>query len=432
VNSGGAPDRSARVSVEIPFGADTLKFDLPRRCLVDVLRPNQVEPADEAAVLASALARPVGSPPLRQVARAGMSVAVLVDDLTRRTPADRILPPVLAELHAGGVRTEDITIVVALGTHRPMTPDEIERKIGRATARAVRACNHDCRDRQGLVHLGRSRSGTQVWVNRQVAQADLRVAVGAVIPHGAVGYAGGGKMIYPGVAGADTVEEFHVAANLDPRNRSGVNDAPARLEIEEMVQKVGLEFIVNVVTTADGRVYEAVCGHYVRAHRRGIPAAQRIYGVAARRQVDILIVSSHPADLDFWQAGKAIYNCQSLVRDGGSLIIVTPCPEGIPREHAAFAEYIGRDPEELAAAIRSGSVPDRITAAPAVPLGRFRRRIRMAVVSPGISAAALAPAKMEKFDSVEEAAEEKMAEYGAGAGVSVVTHGGETVPYVEP
>ena len=422
------PDNA--MPVDLPYGKGTLRFTVPEGNLVEVLRPNAVVCGDEEAEIRRALAQPIRSEPLRSLAKGKRNVVIVVDDLTRITPTDRILPFVLAELRAANVPEDGITILLALGTHRPMTEDEIVRKLGPKIPRRLRIINHDCRCQDGLAYLGDSASGIAVWVNRETVAADLRVAVGSIIPHGAVGWSGGAKMIYPGVAGEKTVEEFHVSANLNPDNVAGKLESPVRAEIEALVEKVGLEFIVNVVVTPDGAIYRAVGGHYVAAHRAGVPAAREVFGLAATQQVDVLIVGSHPADLDFWQAAKAIFNTQSLVRDGGSLVLVTPCPEGVPAEHALYPEYIGRDPEELAADIQGRKTSHRITAAPAVSMGRFLRRIRIGVVSDGVPADRLATAAMECFGSVQDAVAAKLREYGSGASVSVVTHGGETFPHL--
>ena len=424
------PEESRQIRVRLPYGNEELEFAIPERHVVDVLRPNPVAIGDEEAEVRRGLAHPIESEPLCTLARGRRDVVILVDDLTRTTPADKIVPLVLEELAAADVPDECVTILMALGTHRPMTDDEIVRKLGPEIPKRVRVLNHDWRTRDGLVNLGESASGIAVWVNRRAVEADLRIAVGSIIPHGAVGWSGGAKMIYPGVAGEKTVQDFHVSANLDPANVAGKLASPVRAEIEAMVEKVGLEFIVNVVATADGAIYRAVCGHYVAAHRAGVPAAREVFGVAAAQQVDVLIVGSHPADLDFWQAAKAVFNTQALVRDRGSLILVTPCPEGVPPEHAGYAEYIGRDPEELASEIREGSVADRLTAAPAVRMGRFRKRIRLGVVSDGLCAEAIAAAKMERFETIRQAVAAKLREYGPGTAISVVTHGGETFPYL--
>jgi len=418
-------------AVEIPYGASSLRFEIPDANFGGVYGPKHVEAASDAgALVREALANPIGAPRLRDMGLSGRRVAIVVDDRTRPTPVAAILPVVVEELRTAGARDDDITVVLALGTHAHMTHEQIVEKLGAEMAARFDVVNPRYDDEDDLVPFGRSDSGVEIWINRTYAEAGFTVVIGSILPHGATGFSGGAKILYPGVAGRRTVEAFHEAANLDDRNRTGVVESPIRLEIEQFAARVGLDFIVNAVCAPEGGIYRLVAGHYVEAHRAGVEYARDIYGVELPNRAPVLIVGSYPSDLDFWQAGKAIFNAQGVVEDGGTLIVATPCPEGIPEEHAKFAEYIGMPSVELLGRIRNGTVEDRVTAAPSCCLARFRERIDIGVVSDGLSRGVVETMGFGRFESVQEAIAAALRRQGADALVSVIPAAAEVYAYV--
>ena len=297
------------MNVELPYGSHTLRFEVPDENFAGVYEPRLPQSfRPEAELIAEAFANPVGASRLRDMALTGKRVVVVIDDRTRPTPIRSLLPPVIDELHRAGVDAEALQCVIALGTHAPMTPEQIAERVGPALARRLHCVNPRYDDPDDLVYCGRGETGIEIWINRTYAGADFRVALGSILPHGATGYSGGAKILYPGVAGRQTVEAFHCAANLDPRNRTGVVESPIRHEIVRLAKQVGLDWIVNAVCGTDGRLRGLVCGHFVRAHRAGVREAERLHRVGIAEQLDVLVVGSYPSDLDFWQAAKAIFN----------------------------------------------------------------------------------------------------------------------------
>lgn len=418
--------------VGIPYGQEVLQVDIPDRNFGGVFAAKHVEPASAPGELArEALANPIASPCLRDVDLTGKRVAIVVDDRTRPTPVGAILPAVIEELHAAGASDDNIAIVVALGTHAAMTPAQIAERLGPKVAARFEVINPRYDDEDDLVHFGRSDSGVDIWINKTYAEADFKLAIGSIIPHGATGFSGGAKILYPGVAGRRTVEAFHEAANLGEGNQTGAVDSPIRLEIEKFADRVGLDFILNAICAPQGGLYRLVAGHYVEAHRRGVEHAREVFGVALPRRAQALIVGSYPSDLDFWQAGKALFNAQAVVHDRGSLIVATPCPEGIPREHAKFAEYIGTPSAELLQRIREGGVEDRVTAAPSCCLARFRERIDIGVVSHGLTRETVETMRFGYFESLQEAVEATIGKHGVDVQIAVIPAAGEVYAYVE-
>lgn len=420
--------------VELPYSDSTVSITVPDENFEMLLQPNQVPPADkpEEAVRA-AMQAPIASEPLSKVARPGDRVCVIVDDISRPTPTDVVVPVVLQELHAAGVKREDILLLFGLGSHRPMTHEEMVFKLGEDICGQYRVDNSEFTDKSRMQYLGEAEPGAEIWLDQRVVEADLRVAVGNIVPHGAVGWSGGGKMIYPGIASADTVANYHMKSGLVPENLLGRHEPSSRLEMERWVEYVGLEFIVNTILTREMQLYSVVAGHYVQAHRAGIAHAERVYSVPVERRVEIAIVSAYPAEADFWQAGKGILSAEKVLVDGGTLVLVAPCPEG-HGPHPRFAEYVGDDDAEERLAEMVGKVAeldeseDPLALAVAVILVRIRKRVRIVVVSPGLPDEVVRQARFTPMPTAQEALDEALSRHGPRARIIAITHGSEVLP----
>jgi lactate racemase len=422
-------DPRGAVTVSVPYGQGKLSCSIPRQNLGEILEPLPVEApeAGQAARVAEALDNPIGAPPLEKTVKPSDRVALIVDDLTRPTPLRLILPEVLRRISAAGVPAERVRIIIALGTHRPMTTAEIEKRIGTDIAARYIVENHDFRDPGKLTQVGTSADGIPIWINRTVLEASFRIGVGNIVPHGVAGWSGGGKIVYPGVAGERTVDAFHGAFGTNLDNRIGSVETPIRGEIDALVRHVGLEYIVNTVLTGQGTVYRVVAGHYVQAHRAGIRHARRIYAVPFRALADAVIVSSYPADIDFWQAGKAVYAGEILLKDGGTLILATPCPERVATNHDLLS-LMALPLETLRARMQERTVEDRAAAAAAIRVGMVLRRVKVVVVSDGLTKTDVEGLGFLPAASLQEAVDRCLADHGPGCRLSVLTHGGELFP----
>ena len=422
---------SESVRITIPYGHDTRSFDVPAVNLGDVLHLNRVSVLDDGdRVIAESIANPIGTASLVEVVRGKRDVVIIVDDLTRPTPVNRIVPLLLDRLNSAGIADNEVKIVIALGTHRPMRDDEILTRLGTDVVRRVRVLNSNFADRRDLIDCGAADDGTHLWVDRRVMASEVRIGVGTILPHPTAGWGGGAKIIYPGVGGADTVSDFHLQQTKLTRNYFGDITSPIRSAMERWVAQLGLHYIVNVICTPEGEVYKAVSGHFVEAHRRGVEFAQEVYAVRVKHRADVVVAGSYPADLDFWQALKALMSADLLAKDGGTIVLVTPCPEGIG-PHSEFATYVGDDdPEKLAERAFAGEFKDPYVVAGGVTLGRMRRRVRVAIVSDGLDGSTCQRMKMRHFSSPQLAVDWALASHGSHARLSVIPFGAETLPLV--
>lgn len=419
-------------TITLPYTDKTaLTITLDKRSLGEVIRPASVAPAaDQNAAIARALDMPVASLPLAECVRPGQRVLILSDDNTRPTPVAQILPLILERLQRAGIRVQDIEILIAAGTHRPMTDAEIALKLGVEVAAQYRVTRHECHNPAALYHAGVSREGIPVWLNRRVKEADFVIGIGNVAPHPHVGWSGGAKILYPGVAGADTVAAFHRVGIEDPTNQLGRDDAPARASLEALADTVGLNFVINTVLTCDHRLYRIFAGQPRQAQIAARQASREVYGVPARQRYDIVIANAYPAFLEFWQAGKGIFSADLILNPGGSVILIAPCPEGVGVTHPKQTEYLGLELNELQRRLSAGKVEDAIAAAVCVKVKQIQQRARVAIVSDGLRESEARALGCEPFIRVEDALDAMLSQYGRQSKVAVITHGGETIPYV--
>lgn len=316
-----------------PYGSGQLDIELPderfRGQLTSALHRRESEKSP-AQLIEDALAKPIGSPGLRQLAQGKQNIVILASDHTRPVPSRLILPPMLRELRAGAPEAS-ITILVATGCHRETTRDELEQKFGPALLRAERICVHDCDDAAGLVCLGKLPSGGALTLNRLAVEADLLVAEGFVEPHFFAGFSGGRKSVLPGIAGRTTVLYNHNAAFIaDPHARTGVLEHnPIHRDMLYAARAAKLAFICNVVLDAEKRVVCACAGDMELAHREACRFLQGHCQVAAE-PAEIVITSNggYPLDQNIYQAVKGMTAAEAVVQEGGVIIMLAQCKDG--------------------------------------------------------------------------------------------------------
>jgi len=408
-----------------------LSFEIPDGCVADVYEPRAVAAAEAPETLIrSALDRPLESQRLEERVQVGDRILIICDDLTRPTPAGQLIPAVLDRLNRAGVPDGDVDVLFALGTHRPMTEDEMRKKVGDQVFRRVTCHNHNAFDKAELYNFGKSEEGIDVWLNKRVKEATFVIGIGNLVPHPIAGYAGGAKILYPGVAGEETIAGFHVSFGLDPKNHYGSTSAPARTSIHRLADVAGLDFLVNTVLSDGGQVCAVLAGDHKAVLEPGIAAAREIYGVPVPHLYDVVLVSSYPAWLEFWQGGKGIYAGATLAKPGGEIILASACPEGAARTHPDYAPCIGIEPEEVADRLARGEFDDAIGAAIAVKVARLRERYHISLVSDGMSQDEIELMGFDRCESVEAAISAAFSRRGPQEKIGVIPYGGHTYCYL--
>jgi lactate racemase len=319
------------VDVWLPYGKTDVCVRVPARNLLGSIDPTQKPGvADPKAEIERAIKEPIGTKRLSEIAKPESKVAIVVDDATRKNPNEAMILPILAELNAAGVKDENVTVIFGCGTHRAVKPEEFVVLLGEEVLKRVKAINHDAKA-QDLVYIGTTKcSGNKVFINRVFAQADVKILLGDVNLHYYAGYGGGRKSVLPGVAGAETVQHNH-AMMLNANAKTGVLEGnPVNEDMTEAARMVKVDFIVNIVENSKGQMVKAFAGDVEAAFYEAVKLVDEMYKVKVDRRADIVVASAggHPADLNLYQAYKAIDNALDAVKRGGVIILVAECPEG--------------------------------------------------------------------------------------------------------
>jgi len=421
----------AKVTVRLRYGVDYRSFKVEEERLLGFIEPRRVKPAKPLDFMVrEALGNPIGYVRLREAVKPGVRVAILSEDNTRICPVRRILPHILAELRDAGVKRDDIEIVMALGTHRPMTEKELKDKLGEEVLEQYTVVNHMWRDPEELVELGRVGRDTVLRVNRHVVEADFKIGIGNIIPHRVSGYSGGAKIVQPGVCGAETVGETHWRSSFIPMEEIlGVVENPVRREMEDIAARAGLNVVVNTVLNRDGEVVHVFYGDYVKAHRAGVEKADSIYKVEIPCKADIVVVDSYPADLDMWQAVKALFPAGLAVKRGGVIVFLTPCPEGVSGEHPEVEEFTYLPIPTVRKLVEEGVVKDLVAAAHIAMVREVLDKAKCIMVSDGLSRSRAYRLGFDYADSLQEAVDRALEEKPDGR-ILVMSMGASLAPKI--
>ena len=307
-------------------------------------------------------------------------------------------------------------MIIALGTHRFMTDDEIRDKFGAETLRRVPIVNHPYKDPAALVDLGTTKNGGRIRINRAVVEADFKMGIGSIVPHHIPGYAGGAKIIQPGVSGEETTAYTHLLSVRAPRSYLGVLENPVREELDAMARKVGMNTILNTVLNRHGQVVQAFFGDVVEAFRAGVARSREVYDVPIPEEADIVLSSSHPCDLEFWQAHKTLYPSDLAVKAGGIVIVATPCHEGVAQTHCNMLDMTPYGSRRLREMVSAKELADEVGAALAIAWAQVKEREEVWIVSDGICPDEAAKLGFRHFNSVQEALDAALAQKGPPPG----------------
>ena len=324
--------------LHLPYGRGTLPLDAPDGAVV--LEPHALPAlADPAAAVRAALAHPIDSAPLRELARGARTATIVVNDITRPCPSQLLVEALLAELAAAGLADRDVTLLVATGNHRPNTPAELDAMLGAEICRRLRVVNHDGRDPAVLVTVGVTPRGVPVEVNRLVVEADLTLLTGNIAPHQTAGFSGGRKSIMPGVASERSLRTHHSAPIRSLLPVMGQIAANAfHEEAMAAARMVGVDFIVNSVKNSRGELVAVVAGDLEAAHAAGVAQCEAAWRVTVERPFDVAVVSAggYPKDIDLHQSQKAVASAELVTRPGAPIVLVAECPDGMGRFAAAL------------------------------------------------------------------------------------------------
>lgn len=316
---------------QLPYDHETLTLHVPDGYPTTLIAPQEVAPApDPVQAVDRALDAPVGDVTLFDFAGA-RSVAIAINDKTRPVPHEHLLPPLLARLEALGLGPDAVTLIIATGAHAPMPPEAFARVVPPEILARYPVVSHDCDAEADLVYLGETARGTPAWINRAFAEADLRIVVGNIEPHQFEGFSGGVKSAVIGLGGRTTINANH-AMLTDPKSAlARYADNPARQDLEALGRLVDVHVALNAVLTPHKEIVHVLFGAPVTVMEAGIPLVREIYEVPVTQPCDLVVVApgGAPKDLNLYQAQKALAHASRVTKEGGAVILVAACPEGI-------------------------------------------------------------------------------------------------------
>lgn len=410
--------------IEVGYGKSRLKLTIDERNLLGVLEiaePNP--PPSEEAEIERALDSPIGSPRLEDLARPGMKVVVMASDITRPSPSFKLVPAVVKRLEKAGIPDSDVTIMFGMGIHRLHSEEEKCALVGSEIYERFKCV--DSTESGDFVLLGTTSRGTPVEVNREVAECDLLVATGNVEYHYFAGYSGGAKAVLPGACSRRTVEANHSMQLLPGAEAGSYDDNPVRQDIEEAARMVGLDFILNVVLDEKKRIIRAFAGDPVEAHAWARELVDEVYSVDIHKEADIVIASAggYPKDINLYQAQKGLENAKYAVRQGGTVILLAECQEGLGER--VFQAYLtGMELDDILESIRNKFV---LGGHKAAAMARILKKAEVYLVS-AMDEELVTRCKMVPFTRFEDAFEAALRKHGPDAGIWVMPYAGSTMP----
>lgn len=290
---------------------------------------------------------PIGTAKLGEMAVGKKNACIIIDDISRPTPGAELLPIVIKKLHDSGMKYEDIKVLVALGGHRPMTKQEMQIKVGKWVARHVQVLNHSPFSSDLVTVPDKNQV---IKINKHYMDADFRIAVGCIVPHTLAGFSGGAKAVIPGIGGIETLHSNHTLVFSDKSESMSFKtstcdpDNPMRKNMEQIVEKVGLDFIVNVVLNEQMKTGSLFAGHFVKAHRAACARAMECMKTELVAGADINILSAYPKDTEYSQIGTCFavlgHNKEACTTTDGTIVSMTAASEGAGF-HSLFGPGMG-------------------------------------------------------------------------------------------
>ena len=419
------------VDVWLPYDKTEVCARIPTRNFLGTIEPKEKPGVpDVGAEILRALNSPIGNKPLNEIVKGGSRVAIVVDDVTRPAPSKLMIPPLLERLSQLGVKEEDITVIFGCGTHRAVKPEEAKELLGEDVVSRVRTISHDCHTKD-LVPIGVTKEhGTKVMVNRVFAEADVRILTGDVELHYYAGFGGGRKSVLPAVSGEETIQHNH-ALTLHPQARTSILEGnPVHEDMVEAARLASVDFILNVVTNSKGEIVQAFAGDLEQAFNEGVKLVEEMYKVSIDRRADIVVVSpgGHPADINLYQAYKAVDNALESVKRGGVIVVVAECPEGYGNE--AFYEWMMKF-KDLKAVEKEIKRHFDLGGYKAYRLSKALEKAQIILVSTMPDYYAVNVFRLRTARALNDALEDAFELAGKDAKIWVIPHGHKTLPQMK-
>ena len=418
--------------VNLSYGRTGLPVEFPDG-RTTVIEPTYIDGLpDQAGAVRQALEQPTGSAPLRERVRCDQTVAISVCDVTRPMPSATVLPVVLEAL--SHVPADRIAIMIASGTHRATTRDELVEMLGADIVDRNRIVIHDAFDDAQLVSLGEVDGGVPVWLNRTWTEADVRITTGFVEPHFFAGFSGGPKMVAPGLAGFRTIMRLHDAEMIgSPRARWGVVEGnPIHDGVRAIAARSGVDFSIDVAINRDRQITHVAAGELFAVHRTVREVVKRNAMQAFTRPFDVVVTtnSGYPLDQNLYQTVKGMSAAAQVVKPDGVIVCASACADGYP-DHGEYLDILTRrdSPDGLLEMINAPG-HNRHDQWEVQVQAQIQQRADVLLKTDGLSAEQVRAAHLTPIDDVGAATRDALSRSGPDARVCVLPEGPQTIPYL--
>ena len=417
--------------IHLQYGQEGLEITLPSE-RVTVVEPRFVPGLpDEAAAFQEAVRQPIQSRPLRELIAAEDRVAIVIADLTRPLPSDRLLPWLLEEI--AHVPDEQVVILNGTGSHRINTPEELERMVGAEILRRYRVVNHNSHDRSTMAVAGRAPGGREVLLQRDYVEADKRIVLGFIEPHFMAGFSGGYKGIFPAIADIDSIIHYHRAEVIgDPRSTWAILEGnPTQEQIRFYGSLIPVDFCINVTLNRRREITRFFCGEVIAAHEAGCRFSKETAMIACAEPFPIVVTtnSGYPLDQNLYQAVKGMSAAAQIITPGGLILAASRCNDGFP-DHGNFKKLLFEHP-----------TPEAILETVLAPgfllfdqweaqlLAMIRRQARVGLYSE-LPPDEVRRAHLVPIEDLSAAVAAELARIGSDAPIAVLPEGPLTIPYL--
>jgi len=422
------------MDIKLDYGRHGLIVDLPVQ--TQVISPQYVPGiVDEVTAIRDAIRNPIGTDPLSKIVKPRDKICIVHTDITRATPNDRLLPVIIAELETAGILPQNITLLNGLGTHRFQTEDELRQMLGDSIVDNYACIQHDSKDLDNLVSLGQTSNGNPVRINKVYMDANVRILTGFIEPHLFAGFSGGPKAVLPALSGFESVGSNHSTDNIShPKATWGViNGNPIWEEMKEVALRTNPSFLVNVSLNSDQQITGVFAGEMLAAHAVGCAFVKKSVMKPVDQLYDIVIVtnSGYPLDQTLYQSVKGMSAASKIVKEGGAIICVSACEDGIP-DYGGYLDLLKR-----------GGSPDGVLEMVNQPgflehdqwqvqiQAMVQKRGEVYVYSDGLTDHQIQQALLNPCGDILETVVSLLKEFGQDATIAVLPHGPQTIPFLE-
>jgi nickel-dependent lactate racemase len=421
------------MKINLAYGKTGLELELTDTWNVQVVEPRYVPGlVDPQKSLQDALRHPIGAEALVKLVQPGSHVGIIVNDITRATPTPLILRTLINELV--GVPHENIIIFIALGTHRPNTPQELDHMLGPDISRSYKIIQNNAFDRTTQNHLGQTSQGHDILINRALMDCEVKILTGFIEPHFFAGFSGAGKAVMPGMAGLETVLGNHSAQNIAHPNATwGITwGNPIWEEVHEVALLIKPTFLVNVTLNRDKAITAVFAGDLDQAYTQGINFVRQTSMIAVDHPFDIVVTtnSGYPLDLNLYQAVKGMSAAAQIVRPGGAIVIAAECWDGIP-EQGMYGQLLknSSNPTTLLEMIMQSGFSKQDQWQAQIQ-AQIQLKADVYVYSSYLHPDQIRSALLKPAESIGSVLDCLVKQYGKGASICVLPEGPQTIPYI--